>query len=577
MSQESPRAPQISPPVTSNLTVAIIPVRGGSRGIPRKNARLLAGKPLLAYAIEAARGAPSIARVVVSTDDAELAEIAHRFGAETIERPIALAADHVGLDAVICDAVATLERTGVWPTRIVTIQATCPLVSTATIERACLLFDESESDTVLTVVDDRHLSWTGENAAAVAAGALVPAYGARVNRQQLPPRLRETGGVVVCSRATLARGSRFGVRVRALEVAKVESIDVDDYFDWWLAEKSLKRRRICFHVLGTPELGLGHVYRALTLADRLIDHELQFVVPQDSALAAALIARRFYPVVAAPAAEVLKTILAGKPDLVINDVLDTDDAFMRPLAAAGPAIINFEDLGAGSHFADVVINELYERHPDAGPGRLFAGAEFCCLRDEFYSVDRCAPRAQVENVLLLFGGTDPAGLTLRSLRALDAIPGSWSLTVVLGLGCRESSEIEKFAAQALHRVEIVRDTRVVSRFMAAADIAITSAGRTVLELAALGVPMVVIAQNERETRHAFARTSPGVVYLGPAATLDPRDLTHTVEQLVSNALLRRKMSEVLTGARVREGIDKVLACIASVLEHRKQKALEHAY
>ena len=75
----------------SGKTLAIIPVRGGSVGIPRKNARLLRGKPLLAYGIEAALCSEEISAVVVSTEDPELAEIARRSGAEVVDRPAALA------------------------------------------------------------------------------------------------------------------------------------------------------------------------------------------------------------------------------------------------------------------------------------------------------------------------------------------------------------------------------------------------------------------------------------------------------------------------------------------------------
>ena len=108
--------------------VAIIPVRGGSVGIPRKNARLLRGKPLLAYGIEAARRSRSVSAVVVSTDDPELAEIARRFGAEVLERPELLAGPQVTLDQVIVDAMERLEAAGRRFSHVVTIQATSPLL-----------------------------------------------------------------------------------------------------------------------------------------------------------------------------------------------------------------------------------------------------------------------------------------------------------------------------------------------------------------------------------------------------------------------------------------------------------------
>ena len=90
--------------------VAILPVRGGSVGIPRKNARLLRGKPLLAYGIEAALASREVSAVVVSTDDAELAEIARRFGAQVIDRPAHLAGPEVTLDEVIWTRSAASSR-----------------------------------------------------------------------------------------------------------------------------------------------------------------------------------------------------------------------------------------------------------------------------------------------------------------------------------------------------------------------------------------------------------------------------------------------------------------------------------
>jgi len=120
----------------SGEALAIIPVRGGSVGIPRKNARLLRGKPLLAYVIETARHSEEIATVVVSTEDPELAEIARRFGAEVVERPGGLAGPEVTLDDVIVDAVAQLEARGRRFEHVVTLQATSPLLRAVTIDRA---------------------------------------------------------------------------------------------------------------------------------------------------------------------------------------------------------------------------------------------------------------------------------------------------------------------------------------------------------------------------------------------------------------------------------------------------------
>lgn len=91
--------------------LAVIPARGGSKGVPRKNVRPLAGKPLIGHTIEAARSAKRIDRVVVSTDDAEIAAVARGFGAEVVIRPAELASDTASSESAVLHALDELERT----------------------------------------------------------------------------------------------------------------------------------------------------------------------------------------------------------------------------------------------------------------------------------------------------------------------------------------------------------------------------------------------------------------------------------------------------------------------------------
>jgi CMP-N-acetylneuraminic acid synthetase len=542
-------------------TVAIIPVRGGSVGIPRKNARLMRGRPLVAYSIEAARRSREVDAVVVSTEDAELAEIARRFGAEVVDRPVELAGPATTLDEVVVDAVARLEAQGRRFDCVVTLQATSPLVRPATIDRAVRRCREPGNDTVLTVVNAPHLAWGRD-----AGGALVPLYAARRNRQQLPPHYRETGGVVACRRAVLERGTRFGERVSVIEVSRVESLDVDDHFDWWLVEKSLRRRRLCFRVVGNREIGLGHAYRALTLADRLIDHDLRFVVTTAHRLAAELVRRRLYDLVLVEPDRELEALREAAPDVIVSDVLDTEKAEMEALRGLGASLVNFEDLGPGAELADFVVNEMYDAPGSPHAPTAFHGVGYCVLRDEFYSVPPIPVRPQVEEVLLLFGGTDPSDLTGRCLRWLDALPGDWRIIVVSGLGYPHPERLGRFAERARHRVEVVVDTPIVSRYMARADVAVTSAGRTVFELASLGVPMLVIPQNDRECLHSFALESPGVVALPRASELHELEFLDAVHQLLESRHLRQSLHRSLLAADVRGGIERTLAVIQRAVE-----------
>jgi len=212
--------------------VAIIPARGGSKGIPLKNLQPVAGKPLIAYVIEACLGAKSVDRTVVSTDHQGIADVARQFGAEVpFMRPQELAGDTTTLDPVIFHAVDTLERTdGVTVDIALTVQPTCPLLSSETIDRAVAELIEGDWDSVITVRDDRHLRWT------LVDGRPVPLYAARVNRQQLPPTFCETGALFASRRRVITPTDRLGRNIGLVVTSEQEGVDIDTELDLRLAE-----------------------------------------------------------------------------------------------------------------------------------------------------------------------------------------------------------------------------------------------------------------------------------------------------------------------------------------------------
>jgi CMP-N-acetylneuraminic acid synthetase len=188
-------------------TLVVIPARGGSRGVPRKNLRPLGGKPLLAWAIGAAKAATKVDRVVVSTDSDEVATIAERFGAEPHRRDPELARDAVTLDPVIHEVVMALDPEGSAFDVVATIQPTSPLLRSTTVDAVLDRLRGSDLDSVLTVVDDTHLTWVD------GPDGPTPDFTERLNRQQLARRYRETGGVLATRRSLIRRDSRLGERV----------------------------------------------------------------------------------------------------------------------------------------------------------------------------------------------------------------------------------------------------------------------------------------------------------------------------------------------------------------------------
>ena len=547
-------------------TLVIIPARGGSKGVPRKNLRPLYGKPLLFYVIKSALKAKNVNQVIVSTDDEEIALFAERFGAGILMRPSALAGDEVTLDSVIKHTVETLETetAGNQFDIILTIQPTSPLIKASDIDNAIKLFDAPEIDTVISAVDDRHLRWQEIN------GVYLPAYEKRLNRQQLPATYKETGAIIGCRRNILTKGTRIGKNVALYMTEPERSIDIDSSTDFYLCESLLRKKRIVFAVIGRKEIGLGHAYRAIMLAHELVAHELIFVCEEHDELGRDYIAKQNYSVITCANGQLINTIAKLKPDLVINDILDTDANYVATLKKTNALVVNFEDMGLGAETADLVFNALY---PHQIPSEhIFVGPQYFCLRDEFLHAPVKAPTEIVKRILLTFGGVDEGNLTSRILQVMGQFltEKSIAIDVVLGPGYEHQTTLQKVQETLGYElINVVAATTKISEYMLRADLAITSGGRTVLELAALDIPTVVLCQNERETTHKFASAENGIINLGIHQNVSDKTLLSTIKKVINDRNLRATMITKMKQMDLTQGKKRVIKAITSLLENEE--------
>lgn len=221
------------------VSIAIIPARGGSKGIPRKNLAPLLGVPLVAYSIRAARESHRFAAVLVSTDDAEIAQVARGEGALVVERPPDLARDESPTEPCILHALDWWkECQGSDPDWAALLQPTSPLRDSTDIRQAFTILATTGADSVLTVVERREFHWRAEG------GLGVPLWDIRnrPRRQELPPDFIENGAIYI-TRSWVYRKltNRLGGNI-ALSVMPAErSIDVDEPIDLWLVEMALRQ------------------------------------------------------------------------------------------------------------------------------------------------------------------------------------------------------------------------------------------------------------------------------------------------------------------------------------------------
>ncbi len=532
--------------------LSVIPARGGSKGIPRKNMRLMHGKPLISYAIENALNCDLINEVVVSSDSEEVLAYASQFkGVICSDRSSELAQDAVTLDPVIYDAVVRCEKT--FDTRydaVVTLQPTSPLLSVDTLSRSLHSFIDSDVDSMISVVNEPHLRWKRDD-----KGRIVQDYIKRLNRQQLPPSYLETGAFFICKRSCLTPNSRLGENVSVFEVPENEATDIDTKEDWVVCESILSRKTIAFRVDGYKSLGLGHVYRALTIAYSLVEHNVVFLCDSRYREGIDKLKSCYMPVVEfSDNQELLDWLQVNKPDVFVNDCLDTSVEYVESIKQYVGRFVSFEDLGPGSQVADAVINAIYEGAPDHR--HIYTGKEYVCLRDEFLTSVPAAFSDEVKRILVMFGGTDPLDLSARLYsyaKKKVSSRGDVAFGFILGSGYSGKLSVN----DVIPGIEIYSDVVRVSDHMRKADLAISSQGRTTFELASMGVPTIVLAQNKREQLHTFAQMDNGFINLGLGGEVSDEDIAAAIEWIISSKSIRSEMHRLMLANDLKSGIRRV--------------------
>jgi CMP-N-acetylneuraminic acid synthetase len=230
--------------------VAFIFARGGSKGLPGKNIRSLAGKPLIGWSIEHARAVKRIERVIVSTDSKEIAEVARDFGAEVpFIRPAELASDDSSEWLAWRHALEFLrESEGVLPEAMLSVPTTAPLRLPIDLENCLDEFAKGGADMVITVSEAHRNPWFNmvkENQDGTVSLVIAPASG--VIRRQDAPAVFDIATVAYVARPqfVMHQLGPFSGSVRAVKVPVERAIDIDTLLDFELAEFLISRRGRC--------------------------------------------------------------------------------------------------------------------------------------------------------------------------------------------------------------------------------------------------------------------------------------------------------------------------------------------
>lgn len=225
--------------------LVIIPARGGSKGIPRKNIKPLGGKPLICYSIDVAKAvAADSSHIILSTDDAEIAAVARRLGLEVpYSRPANLATDTAGSREVMLDAMDWADRQGIVYDCVLLLQPTSPFRTVGDVEKALGLYSD-DTDMVVSVCEAAANPYYDcfetrpDGSLAISKGD-----GGYTRRQDAPKVWQYNGAVYVINPQSLRSMpmGRFSRRI-PLEMSRGRSIDLDTPLDWELAEEYIRRK-----------------------------------------------------------------------------------------------------------------------------------------------------------------------------------------------------------------------------------------------------------------------------------------------------------------------------------------------
>lgn len=217
---------------------AIIPARGGSKGIPHKNIYPLVNKPLVAHSIEHAKEAKWVDHVYVSTDDLEIADISKKYGAAVVHRPDNLADDKASSESALIHTLSEIEKTGAAPDLIVFLQCTSPIRTSADIDHAIEKFQTENADSLLSVSPSHRFLW--EEVEEVAKSINYD-YRHRPRRQDMNPQYIENGSIYIFKPWVLKdRGNRLGGKIALFQMGEAAAVEIDSLIDLEIAKVLMK-------------------------------------------------------------------------------------------------------------------------------------------------------------------------------------------------------------------------------------------------------------------------------------------------------------------------------------------------
>lgn len=538
--------------------IILIPARAGTSNISRQNLRLVGNKPLIYHVIKSAlKITPN---VYVSTDSYEIRELSKLYGAKIINRSKHLTKNSTKLEDIAYESLSKIQKEKNF-SKCLILNPKYPLIKSSTIKK----FFSTLSKNIQTVYGFEYYPQHQYKKISF-------------NGNQVGKILNDLSNCVITEKIVsfntknFLKTKKFQSPFYGLKLSENEPIALNSYHDFGILEKILNRKRILVRVDGSNSIGLGHVHNMLTILNHFRNEEILVVMNSKNNLGQKKFQEHLYKVKTFNTkSHLLKIINKFDPHIIFNDILNTNTNYMKAISKTKPFIVNFEDLGSGRKYANLVFNPIY--HSPKNSPKEYYGPNFACVRDEFRMWEPAKLRQIPQHVVIIFGGLDPTNKTYSILKLIEKFElKNIHYSIVIGHDYKERKKllalISKLKINSF-KITLNENVDFLSKIFHESDFAITSNGRTVFELGSLHVPMIVIPVNKREKKHVFVKKFNVGYMVNLDNKMSSQKFLNSFKK-ISKINERKKFQNNLKKINLLNGVDRVVSTINNSYEGHNQ-------
>ena len=563
----------------SNSAIAVVFARGSDDRVPLLNARFLSGKPLLNYTVEAALNSRYVSKVYVSTEDPRIANVAREAGAEVLHRPEKLSRSNTPIYQAMEHAAAELaEPLAEAGNTLLCMPADAVFCGSGQLDIAIERYFDGQYDQVIGLLPENKMYVIWGESEDNKIYPVVEPPDLRISKDSL---LAEPG-VLTVWRIVNGILPRRSSNVGYVTLDERSAIRVNTDYDMWLAERLIAPNHLALRCDGSRSMGMGHVMRMIYVAEQFIEPKqshwkVRFFVGSDCLEGAGLLTERGFDVDIVDQRDYshwVRRIEQFSPSVVINDLpfvpADYTDSLRSIRAKSLTLVDSVADIEPGNGLLDAVISHMDETF-DGSYGSYHHGLQYAPFHPSVTSKLLAGHKKKINDgrltVLVAFGTGDPGRLTPLALDALSKCAHDWRRVLVAVPSDQQDDEFDRLVDHFKCPVDIIRPFGGLGDLLDRSDLALVSGGVSALEASALGVPAIVLCQNQRDLirMQNFERIG-SILLLGLGSQVVEDQFFRGLDRLAGDPALRSRMSWSGSNATDGRGIERIAQMVGELIQ-----------